>query len=329
MLSTILSSGLHQVIDEVLHVLGDSTWRSLMLLSVAMVLLLAEVPSARQEGRPRDYRQSYQTNIGTLLFNDTLLSLLSISSLWVIASHYSGQGVLSSTHSEGVKALLAFVLLDLTMYLWHRSNHQFEWLWRFHKVHHSDRAMNVSTAFRLHVVEVIFTVAVKALFIVVAGDDATLVVASEALITLCVLFHHAHIKFRGERLLGWVIIMPYLHRTHHSTVRAEHDSNYGAVFSCWDHLLGTFSEAVPEAIGLPHVLGQNFLELLRFGFSPSASDKSAKVALSHARIAEAAYYRAEKGGLRQVMTSGIGLRRSSNCANSNRSFEHSIGHPRL
>jgi sterol desaturase/sphingolipid hydroxylase (fatty acid hydroxylase superfamily) len=296
MSSTVLSNSLHQFIDEVSHDLGDSSWRSLVLLAVAMVLLLAEAPSARREGRPRDYRQSYQTNIGTLLFNDTLLSLLSISSLWVIASQYSGWGFLSSIESQSVKALLAFVLLDLTMYLWHRANHQFEWLWRFHKVHHSDRVMNVSTAFRLHVVEVFFTVVVKALFIVVAGVDATLVVASEALMTLCVLFHHAHIRFRGERLLGRITIMPYLHRTHHSTVRAEHDSNYGAVLSCWDRLLGTFSEAVPEAIGLAHVPGQNFLELLRFGFAPNASGMSAKVSPSHDWIAEAAYYLAEKRG---------------------------------
>ena len=299
MLSTLISNGLHQITDAVQNI-GDSTWRSLMILTVTATLLSFESAFARNEGRSRDYRQSYLANFGTLLFNDTLLSLLSVTSLWAIASHYSGWGLLRSIQDLGVKALLSFVLLDLTMYLWHRANHQFDGLWMFHKVHHSDRVMNVSTAFRLHFVEVFLTVAVKALFIVVVGVDATLVVANEALITLCVLFHHAHISFRGERLLGRLAIMPYLHRTHHSAIRAEHDSNYGAVFSCWDQLFGTLSEAQPKEIGLRNVPGQNLLDLLKFGFTHNAPSfpvtELARDPILYAMIAEAAYYRAEKRG---------------------------------
>jgi sterol desaturase/sphingolipid hydroxylase (fatty acid hydroxylase superfamily) len=300
MLNTLVSHGLHRIADVVLQNLNESTGRGLMILTVTAVLLSVESPFARKEGRSRDYRQSYLANFGMLMFNDTLLSILSVTSLWAIASRYSGWGLLSGIQDVGVKALLSFVLLDLTLYLWHRANHQFDGLWRFHKVHHSDRVMNVSTAFRLHGVEVFLTVAVKALFIVVVGVDATLVIANEALITLCVLFHHARIHFRGERLLGRLAIMPYLHRTHHSVVRAEHDSNYGAVFSCWDRLFGTLSEAEPEVLGLFNVPGQNLLALLKFGFARNAPAMPARTVVRgyplHAMIAEAAYYRAERRG---------------------------------
>ncbi|MBW3625195.1 MAG: sterol desaturase family protein, partial [Armatimonadetes bacterium] len=46
--------------------------------------------------------------------------------------------------------LLAFLLLDYTIYLWHRMTHRIPFLWRFHNVHHTDLDLDVSTALRFH-----------------------------------------------------------------------------------------------------------------------------------------------------------------------------------
>lgn len=299
MLTRMISEKFHHLTEWVTPVIAEDTWRSLMIVAVMAVLMALESTFARTDRRPRDYRQSYLANFGVLFFNDTLLSLLSVGSLWLIASHYAHWGLLSSLDDVGVKALVSFVLLDLTLYLWHRANHRFDWLWRFHKVHHSDIVMNVSTAFRLHFVEVFLTALVKAVFIIAVGVDAAIVMANEALITLCVLFHHARIHVPGERLLARVAIMPYLHRTHHSAARVEHDSNYGAVFTFWDRWFGTLSEAEPAVVGLYNVPGQNLLELLKFGFMPNTPALPRPVHNPEGlreMIAEAAYYRAEKRG---------------------------------
>ncbi len=77
-----------------------------------------------------------------------------------------------------------------------------------------------------------------------------MVLTSEAIMTLFIMFHHTNISFQGEKRLGNVIIVPSLHRTHHSTQRSEHDSNYGAVLSLWDRLFGTLSELKPAEIGI-------------------------------------------------------------------------------
>ncbi|MGZ8217502.1 sterol desaturase family protein [Methylomagnum sp.] len=287
-----------QVPDLALLDLSAEDWRMLAILTVFGLLLVIEGCFARREHRARDYRQSYLANFGTLLFNDTLISLLSVTSLWFIAERYAHWGLLSGLSDPLLKAAASFILLDLTLYLWHWANHRFDWLWLFHKVHHSDRVMNVSTAFRLHFVEVFLTVLVKGLFIVVVGVDAATVVANEALITLFVLFHHANVSFRGERWLRWLTIVPRLHRVHHSAKRREHDNNYGAVFSWWDRLFGTLREAKPAEIGLRNVPGQSFLQLVKFGLTWQtvlAPMASASLNL-HAMIAEAAYYRAEKRG---------------------------------
>jgi hypothetical protein len=89
---------------------------------------------------------------------------------------------------------------------------------------------------------------------------------NEVILTLFVLFHHTNIAFRGETWLSRILIVPKLHRLHHSARRDEHDSTYGCVFSVWDRAFGTIKEAVPADIGLMSVNEQSFIELLKFGF---------------------------------------------------------------
>lgn len=246
-------------------------------------------------------RRSYRTNLCLFLFNDLLMSALSVSSLLVLAERHAGGGLLAGVSNPWLRGALALILLDLVLYLWHWASHRLPWLWLFHKVHHSDRSMNVTTGFRLHFAEVLLTVLVKAGFIVVTGVHAAQLLLSEALITLAVLFHHADISLRGERILGRLCVVPSLHRVHHSTLRGEHDRNYGALFSIWDRLFGTLLEARPAQIGLREVEALGFAETLRFGFTYAYGPAPRPLRLRSGRalepmIAEAAYFRAEKRG---------------------------------
>lgn len=289
-----LTSSLHfHVPDLLLSQLSQDEWRALAVLGVFPILLALEAIASRKEGRPAEYRRSYLTNLGTLVMNDTLLSLLRVSALWMFADHYARYGLLAGVDQPWLKGLLGFLLLDLLLYVWHRANHTFEALWKFHKVHHSDRVMNVTTAFRLHIVEVFLTILVKALFIVIVGVPTDMVIASETLVTLFVMFHHTNLSFRGERWLGLLTIVPSLHRVHHSVLRREHDSNYGAVLSLWDRLFGTLRELRPAEIGLRHVPALNPLSLVQYGFR---REMIPDPSVLHAMIAEAAYFRAEKRG---------------------------------
>ncbi|MFI3187052.1 MAG: DUF2934 domain-containing protein, partial [Methylococcaceae bacterium] len=71
--------------------------------------------------------------------------------------------------------------------------------------------------------------------------------------------------------------------------------NYGAIFSLWDRLFGTFSEQVPRDIGIKHSSPQTFLGLVRFGFTPEKHVIEYELDVDiKSMIAEAAYYKAEK-----------------------------------
>lgn len=262
-----------------------------------IVLSVLELNHPERSLPLKQLRRSYQTNIGLFIFNSIVISLLSVTPLVMLAEHYSGRGLLSHISNPAWRALLSFVLLDLLLYCWHRISHSFDGLWMFHKVHHNDPYLNVSTAFRLHIVELLIITALKSAYIVMFGVDKTMVLTNETLLTLFIMFHHSNISFPGEKRLGRIIIAPYLHRAHHSTERNEHDNNYGAVFSIWDRLFGTFTEREPLEIGIKNSSPQTVLGLLKFGFTTANPAPVPVYELDmnlRSMIAEAAYYKAEK-----------------------------------
>ncbi|MFZ4703252.1 MAG: sterol desaturase family protein [Candidatus Methylumidiphilus sp.] len=275
--------------------------RSVSILLVFLLLFALEALSGYRKNSNVATRQSFLTNLGTFLMNDTLMSLMSVSALFLVAENFGHWGLLHQVSDPFTKGVLSFLALDLTLYLWHRLNHRQDSLWMFHKVHHSDPTMNVTTAFRLHFVEVVLTAMVKAALILALGIDSAMLLANEALITLMIMFHHANIHFSGEHWLAKIFIVPSLHRVHHSTLRMEHDNNYGAVFSIWDRLFGSLAEREPKKIGLESVPGLGVFELVRYGLSASwlPSPKPAVAASQQAlekMIAEAAYYRSKARG---------------------------------
>lgn len=270
------------------------------ILFIAFVMLSALEFSYPKRSWPlKCWRRSYQTNISLFIINSLVISSLSAMPLLMVADRYADRGLLNNIEGSAWKVLLSFVLLDLLLYFWHRASHHFDGLWMFHKVHHNDPYLNVSTAFRLHIVELLIITALKAAYIVLLGVDKTIVITHETILTLFVMFHHSNISFRGEKHLGHVIIAPYLHRAHHSTERSEHDTNYGAVFSLWDRLFGTLAELEPAEIGIKNSSPQTVLGLIRFGFT-SAIAPAAPISVVEldanleSMIAEAAYYKAEK-----------------------------------
>src|SRR3954447_9778653 len=56
-----------------------------------------------------------------------------------------------------VKLALGVLLFDAWMYLWHRANHGIPFLWRFHRMHHSDPNVDVTTALRFHSGEIVLS----------------------------------------------------------------------------------------------------------------------------------------------------------------------------
>ncbi|MEO1656958.1 MAG: sterol desaturase family protein [Pseudomonadota bacterium] len=136
------------------------------------------------------------------------------------------------------------LLLDLYIYLWHRANHEIQFLWRFHRVHHFDSFLDVTSALRFHPGEVLLSVFVRGLFIVLLDISFVAIVLFDALVILSAGFHHSNLKLPRafDGLLRRLIVTPDHHRVHHTDNRPDTDSNYGTIFSFWDRLFGSYRE---------------------------------------------------------------------------------------
>src|SRR5664280_1386160 len=168
---------------------------ALTLLMAFAILATLEFYAPREKLPTKHLRQSYQTNLGLFIVNSTAMSLVSASSLLILAERYSDKGLLNTLSSPAWKAVLSFLLLDLLM---------------FHKVHHNDSYLNTSTAFRIHFLELFITHILKAILIIIFGIEEAMVLSSEVITTLFIMLHHTNISFKGEKLLGQVIIVPSL-----------------------------------------------------------------------------------------------------------------------
>jgi len=152
--------------------------------------------------------------------------------------------------------ILAFLLMDLTFYYWHRLNHRLPWLWRFHNVHHIDPDLDVSTGFRFHFVEIAYSAGFRIVQVALIGVSLGTYLIYEIVFQVNTLLHHSNVRLPIglERSLNWVLVTPRMHGIHHSQVQAETNSNYSVVFPWWDRLHRTLRLNIPQAkitIGVP------------------------------------------------------------------------------
>ena len=100
-------------------------------------------------------------NHGLLLVVCTILSAaIYRASPVVLAASVAGSrfGLLNKPWLPfAARCILTVLVLDLVKYVLHRACHSVALLWSVHQVHHSDPDFDVSTAFRVHPIELIFT----------------------------------------------------------------------------------------------------------------------------------------------------------------------------
>jgi len=197
-------------------------------------------------------------NLAIAVFNTVILGL-AFGFVTAAVAGWAEQKQFGLLHSfalsEPIRFALALGLLDGWMYLWHRANHAIPVLWRFHRVHHSDQHMDVTTATRFHLGEHVGSSVLRLGLIPLLGFDLWNLVVYDTLVIAVTQFHHADIFIgRWDRWLRCLIVTPNMHKVHHSDYRLETDSNYSSVLSIWDRLAGSFrlrSDPKTLVFGLP------------------------------------------------------------------------------
>jgi sterol desaturase/sphingolipid hydroxylase (fatty acid hydroxylase superfamily) len=140
--------------------------------------------------------------------------------------------------------ILQVIFIDLVMYWWHRINHVIPLFWRFHKFHHTDKHMNSTTALRFHPVEQLLSSLMKLALFPLLGLSAIGILVYGFLFFPVILIHHSNISVseKVDHIYRKLFVSPLMHRTHHSRIKDESDSNYGSVFPFWDRLFKSYTK---------------------------------------------------------------------------------------
>jgi sterol desaturase/sphingolipid hydroxylase (fatty acid hydroxylase superfamily) len=171
--------------------------------------------------------------------------------------------------------ILAFLVLDFFAgWLCHFVEHQVPLFWRFHLIHHADNNVDVTTGLRHHPLESVWRGVFFYLGVLFSGAPMFAVLMYQTLLVFITGFTHANISLPSwlDRALSFILVSPNMHKVHHHWKQPYTDSNYGAVFSIWDRLLGTFMKLNPSELryGLdqyyPNEKDEDFLTLMKRPF---------------------------------------------------------------
>jgi sterol desaturase/sphingolipid hydroxylase (fatty acid hydroxylase superfamily) len=262
----------------------SAEWQLLLAMSgfVAFWLVESVAPFFPRSGRVRHAAR----NLAVAVLNAVALALL-LSGLTVGVAHLTETrywGILNNVPlTPFASILLAVLALDLWTYWWHRANHRISFLWRFHRMHHSDPAMDVTTATRFHLGEIALSTVARLGIIPLVGIPLHVIVGYELILLLSTQFHHSNIALPAgiDRILRALIVSPNMHRVHHSIERVETDSNYSSVLSIWDRLFRSY-QAKPDyrqiRFGVEGFSGdwsQNFVGLMLTPIGPRIESQRA------------------------------------------------------
>jgi sterol desaturase/sphingolipid hydroxylase (fatty acid hydroxylase superfamily) len=168
----------------------------------------------------------------------------------------------------------ALVMDFFAGWLCHMVEHKVPLFWRFHIIHHADNNVDVTTGLRHHPLESVWRGIFFFIGIFLSGAPMYAVMIFQTLLVSITGFTHANISLPRwlDNALSYFLVSPNMHKVHHHWKQPYTDSNYGAVFSIWDRMLGTFMKLDPGALryGLdryyPNEKDEDFVALLKKPF---------------------------------------------------------------
>jgi sterol desaturase/sphingolipid hydroxylase (fatty acid hydroxylase superfamily) len=239
-------------------------------------VLEGAIPLLRLRFRKTRFRHA-AVNFGLTIIHLVIHTILAIVIIkisdWCAANqfglvYWTGAGI-------GLTVFLTILVVDFFGgWLVHITEHKYKLLWRFHVVHHADTNVDVTTGLRHHPVESVVRGIFFFMGIFVTGAPMYAVMIYQTVLVFFTAFEHANIRLPRvvDRVLSFIFISPNMHKVHHHRKQPYTDSNYGAIFSVWDRLLGTYKQLEPQEIrygidkDYPEENDENFWMLLKKPF---------------------------------------------------------------
>lgn len=246
------------MLDEIISFFGSlekhPLLRMAILVSGLMIFWIIEgaIPLFSPQYKKNKWRHAGVNMLFTvihLVIHTFLAIIIILLSDWCKAN---GFGIVYWTNA-GITGTIIISFLTLDFFggwLVHITEHKVPFLWRFHVIHHSDNNVDVTTGLRHHPGESVLRGIFFFFGIILSGAPMYAVMIFQTIIVLSTAFTHANISLpKGlDKALSYIFVSPNMHKVHHHWKQPYTDSNYGAVLSIWDRLLGTFKKLDPSQI---------------------------------------------------------------------------------
>ncbi len=261
-------------------------WLRLLVFGVVLSALVAWEVLAPRRGRRLPLVRRWPSNLGIVVLDTLVVRLLfPITAVGLaMVCEARGWGLLQKVPLPGWQSIpLAFIALDLAIYLQHVLFHAVPVLWRLHRTHHADQDIDVTTGLRFHPIEIVLSMVIKLAVVAGLGAPAIAVLAFELVLNATSMFNHSNVAMPLglDRVMRWLVVTPDMHRVHHSVVVRETNSNFGFNLPWWDRLFGTY-RSQPEdghtamTIGIPQFRSVGEQRLDRMLTQPFRDDKAAQ-----------------------------------------------------
>lgn len=188
--------------------------------------------------------------LGQYLFWGSLV-IWTLNHFAVYLTSFVPQSFQESIQSQPIflQAIEVIILSDFLIYWAHRLQHNVDFLWRFHKVHHSAKKLDWLAAHREHPLDSIYTVGIINLPAFILGFPLEAIAGVIAFRGIWAIYIHSNVRLPIGPI-RMLIGAPELHHWHHDLDRRA--GNYANVSPLMDIIFGTYTcpDAEPEKFGI-------------------------------------------------------------------------------
>ncbi len=224
------------------------------LIIISVIVWCLEITFPWRKNQPV-IRKDFWLDTFYMFFNFFLLNLIVLIALSNTASeilndilHSIGLSVSKfqifdiNTFPYWLRLFTFFIVLDFVQWFTHRLLHKYNFLWNFHKVHHSVKEMGFAAHLRYHWMEPVIYNSMKYIPLAIIGGFTAQDVAIVHFFNITIgHLNHANINL-NYGVLKYIFNNPKMHIWHHAKELPKDKKdgvNFGITLSVWDYLFKT------------------------------------------------------------------------------------------
>ena len=212
----------------------------------------------------------YKSSFLALLIYELLPKIILVHMFWIWLPHFQ-KFQLFTVNLKWYSWVYAYVIWELSGWLFHFSSHRVRFLWCFHSPHHAPSELNMSVNWIHFFAESYYSALIFLTILTIFGINPAMTLAIFSIDSAWGIFIHLSERSLKDGRLGFlqhIIITPAHHRVHHAKNPLYLDTNFASVLPIWDWVMGTLQpikEEVKTEYGISRDLDVTNFSDLYFG----------------------------------------------------------------